>query len=108
MIQFVIKHFGYNISNVTKGVFCIRYVSKIAKVDHKKKKILIHFEGWNSRYDEWVSFDSKKIRALPKEKVKSKSKVKEFKVLRFIILDYHAVMLDYHKMILTGSPGRTV
>ena len=60
--------------------FYIRYVSKIAKVDHKKKKILIHFEGWNSRYDEWVSFDSKKIRPLPKEKVKSKSKTKEFKV----------------------------
>ncbi|XP_028406009.1 PHD finger protein 20-like protein 1 isoform X2 [Dendronephthya gigantea] len=59
---------------------CNWYVSKIAKVDHKKKKILIHFEGWNSRYDEWVSFDSKKIRPLPKEKVKSKSKAKEFKV----------------------------
>ena len=55
-------------------------MSKIAKVDHKKKKILIHFEGWNSRYDEWVPFDSKKIRALPKEKIKSKSKIKELKV----------------------------
>ena len=59
-------------------------MSKIAKVDHKKKKILIHFEGWNSRYDEWVSFDSKKIRALPKEKVKSKTKAKEFKVLKLV------------------------
>jgi PHD finger protein 20 len=63
-------------------------VSKIAKVDHKRRKILIHFEGWNSRYDEWVSFESKKIRALPKEKVKSKSKVKEFKVLSLIIVGY--------------------
>ena len=49
---------------------------------------MIHFEGWNSRYDEWVSFESKKIRALPKEKVKSKSKVKEFKVLSLIIVGY--------------------
>ena len=64
-------------------LFFVRYVSKIAKVDHKKKKILIHFEGWNARYDEWVSFDSKKIRALSKEKVKSKTKVKEFKVLKY-------------------------
>ena len=64
-------------------LFCVRYVSKIAKVDHKKKKILIHFEGWNARYDEWVSFDSKKIRPLSKEKVKSKSRTKEFKVLKY-------------------------
>lgn len=64
-----------------KIAFNVRYVSKIAKVDHKKKKILIHFEGWNSRYDEWVSFDSKKIRPLPKDKVKPKTKVKEVKVL---------------------------
>ncbi|XP_046839129.1 PHD finger protein 20-like protein 1 isoform X2 [Xenia sp. Carnegie-2017] len=55
------------------------YVSKIAKVDLKKRKILIHFEGWNSRYDEWVSFDSKKIRPLPKEKMKPKMKGKELK-----------------------------
>lgn len=70
--------------------FFYRYVSKIAKVDPKKRKILIHFEGWNSRYDEWVSFDSKKIRPLPKEKMKPKMKGKELKVFT-LVLNLHKV-----------------
>lgn len=31
-------------------------------MDEKDKKVLIHFEGWNHRYDEWIAFDSERLR----------------------------------------------
>lgn len=39
-----------------------RYSAKICRVDEKDKKVLIHFEGWNHRYDEWIAFDSERLR----------------------------------------------
>ena len=40
----------------------LRYSAKICRVDVKEKKVLIHFEGWNHRYDEWIAFDSERLR----------------------------------------------
>ena len=42
--------------------FYYRYAAKICRVDVKERKVLIHFEGWNHRYDEWISFDSERLR----------------------------------------------
>lgn len=39
-----------------------RYPSKIVEIDETAKSVKIHFEGWNSRYDEWVAMDSSKLR----------------------------------------------
>lgn len=39
-----------------------RYPAKICRVEALEKKALIHFEGWNHRFDEWISFDSERIR----------------------------------------------
>ncbi|KAH9489976.1 hypothetical protein Btru_035421 [Bulinus truncatus] len=38
------------------------YPSKIVDIDEDQKVVLIHFEGWNQRYDEWVPMDSDKLR----------------------------------------------
>ncbi|XP_068705304.1 PHD finger protein 20-like protein 1 isoform X2 [Montipora foliosa] len=38
------------------------YAAKICRVDNKERKVLIHFEGWNHRYDEWINFDSERLR----------------------------------------------
>ncbi|XP_013082818.2 PHD finger protein 20-like isoform X2 [Biomphalaria glabrata] len=38
------------------------YPSKIVEIDETQKMVLIHFEGWNQRYDEWVPMDSDKLR----------------------------------------------
>lgn len=43
-------------------MFFLRYPAKICRVDSEEEKALIHFEGWNHRFDEWISFDSEKIR----------------------------------------------
>ncbi|XP_053322185.1 PHD finger protein 20-like protein 1 isoform X2 [Spea bombifrons] len=42
------------------------YPSKIEKIDYEEGKILIHFERWSSRYDEWIPWDSTRIRPLEK------------------------------------------
>ncbi|XP_077990556.1 uncharacterized protein LOC144444879 [Glandiceps talaboti] len=38
------------------------YPSKIVFVDDEEGQVLIHFEGWNQRYDEWLPFDSERMR----------------------------------------------
>ncbi|XP_071488116.1 uncharacterized protein [Diadema antillarum] len=40
------------------------YLAKIVQVNEETSQILIHFEGWNSRYDEWVHYSTPKIRSV--------------------------------------------
>ena len=39
-----------------------RYASKIRDVDEKNQEVLIHFEGWSSRFDEWIDLKSSRLR----------------------------------------------
>lgn len=38
------------------------YAAKIVSVDEENGDVLIHFAGWSSRYDEWLSMDSPRLR----------------------------------------------
>ncbi|XP_060069843.1 PHD finger protein 20-like protein 1 isoform X2 [Ylistrum balloti] len=38
------------------------YSAKIVDIDEEESTVLIHFEGWNQRYDEWVEMTSDKLR----------------------------------------------
>lgn len=40
------------------------YPSRIEKLDYEEGKMLVHFERWSHRYDEWISWDSSRVRAL--------------------------------------------
>ncbi|XP_018418580.1 PREDICTED: PHD finger protein 20-like protein 1 [Nanorana parkeri] len=42
------------------------YPAKIEKMDYEEGKMLVHFERWSSRYDEWIHWDSSRIRPLEK------------------------------------------
>ncbi|XP_057308747.1 uncharacterized protein LOC130647048 isoform X2 [Hydractinia symbiolongicarpus] len=55
------------------------YAAKIVRVKSDTSQVLIHFDGWNSRFDVWVPKDSKKLR-LPKLNNKSKLKEKEWRI----------------------------
>ena len=44
--------------------FFVRYSAKIINIDDRDKTVLIHFDGWNQRYDEWVKMDSDRLRPL--------------------------------------------
>ena len=54
-----------------------RYVARVVQVDHEEREVLIHFEGWNTRYDEWISCNSFRLRQLSSE---NKRKLQEKKV----------------------------
>ncbi|XP_032683770.1 PHD finger protein 20 isoform X3 [Odontomachus brunneus] len=54
------------------------YSAKVVETDWDEREVLIHFDKWNSRFDEWIPMDSSRLRVLqtpPKE-----TKVREFSV----------------------------
>uniref|UniRef100_A0A8C5MYU1 PHD finger protein 20 like 1 n=1 Tax=Leptobrachium leishanense TaxID=445787 RepID=A0A8C5MYU1_9ANUR len=60
------------------------YPSKIEKIDYEQEKMLIHFERWSSRYDEWIHWDSTRLRplerpSLRKEGLKEEEENYDFK-----------------------------
>lgn len=38
------------------------YAAKVVSVDEENGDVLIHFEGWSARYDEWLPMDSPRLR----------------------------------------------
>ena len=44
----------------------VRYSAKIVEIDDKDQAVMIHFDGWNSRYDEWLRMDSDRLRPIAK------------------------------------------
>ncbi|CAN7996074.1 unnamed protein product [Ixodes hexagonus] len=38
------------------------YPAKVVSLDEAEEEVLIHFEGWSSRYDEWLPLDSPRLR----------------------------------------------
>ena len=38
------------------------FLSKVVEVDNDGREVLVHFQNWSSRYDEWISMDSARLR----------------------------------------------
>ncbi|XP_077514794.1 PHD finger protein 20-like isoform X3 [Amblyomma americanum] len=59
------------------------YAAKVVSVDEEDGDVLIHFEGWSSRYDEWLPMDSPRLRLAvhlhTRKEVKAHSKKSEYK-----------------------------
>ncbi|XP_038198634.1 PHD finger protein 20-like protein 1 isoform X1 [Arvicola amphibius] len=60
------------------------YPSRIEKIDYEEGKMLVHFERWSHRYDEWIYWDSNRLRplerpALRKEGLKDEEEFFDFK-----------------------------
>jgi hypothetical protein len=47
---------------VKQNVFLLRYPVKVVEVDWDDEEVLIHFEKWSQRYDEWIPMDSSRLR----------------------------------------------
>lgn len=41
-----------------------RYSSRIEDIDFDEGKMLVHFDRWSHRYDEWIAWDSTRLRPL--------------------------------------------
>ena len=47
---------------------CIdRYQGRIVEVDEDDSTFLVHFDFWNSRFDEWYKFTTKKVKPMDSE-----------------------------------------
>ncbi|GCB72071.1 hypothetical protein scyTo_0001813 [Scyliorhinus torazame] len=60
------------------------YTSRIEKIDYEEGKMLIHFERWSHRYNEWIYWDSHRLRplegqSLRKEALKDDEEITDFK-----------------------------
>uniref|UniRef100_A0A8D0GVJ5 PHD finger protein 20-like protein 1 n=1 Tax=Sphenodon punctatus TaxID=8508 RepID=A0A8D0GVJ5_SPHPU len=60
------------------------YPSRIEKIDYEEGKMLVHFERWSHRYDEWIYWDSNRLRplerpALRKERLRDDDEFVDFK-----------------------------
>ncbi|KAJ8354247.1 hypothetical protein SKAU_G00218140 [Synaphobranchus kaupii] len=58
------------------------YPSRIEKIDYDEGKMLVHFDRWSHRYDEWILWDSNRLRplerpALRKEGLKDEEEMSE-------------------------------
>ena len=55
------------------------YYGKVVYVDESDETFLVHFDGWNTRFDEWYKYTSKKVRPLPPNTDQNRKKVAVFK-----------------------------
>ncbi len=46
-----------------------RYMARVVEVEQDKGEVLVHFERWNSRYDENIKISSKRLRILPPDRM---------------------------------------
>ena len=53
------------------------YVAKVLKMDEKDCEVLVHFENWSSRYDEFIPLKSGRLYILSKAKLEELEKEKE-------------------------------
>ena len=40
------------------------FSAKVVEVDWEDREVLVHFQNWSSRYDEWISMESSRLRAV--------------------------------------------
>ncbi|KAK6618750.1 hypothetical protein RUM43_013141 [Polyplax serrata] len=52
------------------------YPAKVSDVDWTENEILVHFENWNTKFDEWIPMDSSRLRSLQKPVHQIKEHVK--------------------------------
>ena len=38
------------------------FPAKVVEVDLEDREVLVHFQNWSSRYDEWIKMDSERLR----------------------------------------------
>ncbi|XP_055995394.1 PHD finger protein 20-like protein 1 isoform X3 [Ostrea edulis] len=57
------------------------YQAKIVDIDEEELMVMIHFDGWNQRYDEWILMNSEKLRPKTRHSSrKEKQKQSDFRV----------------------------
>ena len=55
----------------------VRYVAKVMEVDEDSGEVLVHFDRWSSRYDEYIPIAAGRLRKLTPSRLKALQKEKE-------------------------------
>ncbi|XP_052817303.1 PHD finger protein 20-like protein 1 isoform X2 [Mya arenaria] len=63
------------------------FPAKIRAVNEEDAKVLVHFDGWNQRYDEWITMNSDRIRPLIRHSER-KEKSKRVKTCPVFLQDH--------------------
>lgn len=61
MTKYINKYKQIFISNYL--LHC-RYSAKVVETDWDEREVLIRFDKWSSRFDEWIPMDSSRLRVL--------------------------------------------
>ena len=56
-----------------------RYTAKVTEKDVEDEEVVVHFDGWSSRYDEYVSIKSGRLRHISPEKLEQMEREKALK-----------------------------
>lgn len=59
-------------------------------------EVLIHFDGWNQRYDEWLPMTTERIRPMTRHSARKDENRKARTVNRFF-MRIHDVIVDFFK-----------
>ncbi|KAI9559098.1 hypothetical protein GHT06_015887 [Daphnia sinensis] len=69
------------------------FPSKVVEVDVEGREVLVHFQNWSSRYDEWISMDSARLRPVTNQTEKispgKAGRGKDFKVGEKVMAVWH-------------------
>ncbi|GAB6020004.1 hypothetical protein CHUAL_002754 [Chamberlinius hualienensis] len=85
------------------------YPSRIIQVDWDNREILIHFERWNSRFDEWVSMDSPRLRPITRTSTRKDARtrritaLKEFKIGEIVYAKWSDCKMYPAKIVKVNS-----
>lgn len=82
------------------------YPSHIEKIDYDEGKMLVHFDRWSHRYDEWILWDSNRFRPLEKPAL-SKEGLKEEEVSKHFCQERLSEMRVSRLHELPGSTEST-
>lgn len=54
-----------------------RYIAKVIEIEEGDQEVLVHFEKWNSRYDEYIKVSSGRLRSLHRSRLEVLEKEQE-------------------------------
>ena len=75
----ILKNYGnyFKITVVINYPLLLRYVAKVLEIDKDSGEVLVHFDRWSSRYDEYIPIGSGRLRKLTANRLKELQKERE-------------------------------
>ena len=62
---------------LSSALLLLRYVAKVLEIDEDSGEVLVHFDRWSSRYDEYILIGSGRLRKLTESRLKELQKERE-------------------------------